>query len=82
MYGESKVTEEQGKLMLRYSAAFTGELEHWHYDTFRVKWSNPVLTEAFVTFTLNTQGRVDELKIQNLGDFKRAPERATASAGR
>jgi hypothetical protein len=82
MYGEAKVTEEQGKRMLRYSAAFTGELEHWHYDTFRVKWSNPVLTEAFVTFTLNTQGRVDELKIQNLGDFKRAPERAAASAGR
>jgi CubicO group peptidase (beta-lactamase class C family) len=82
MYGEAKVTVEQGKLALRYSETFSGALEHWHYDTFRVKWSNPVLTEALVTFTLNAQGKVGEMKVQNLADFKRAPERAAASAGR
>ena len=79
MYGEAKVTEEQGKLMLRYSATFSGELEHWHYDTFRVKWANPALTEGFVTFTLNAQGKVEEIKIAGLADFKRVPAPAATA---
>jgi CubicO group peptidase (beta-lactamase class C family) len=82
MYGEAKVIEEQGKLTLRYSETFSGVLEHWHYDTFRVKWSNPVLTEAFVTFTLNAQGKVEEMKVSGLADFKRALAPAATTAAR
>ncbi len=81
MYGEAKVTFEQGRLTLHYSPAFTGEMEHWHYDTFRARWPNPVMGEAFVTFTLNAQGKVGEMKVQNLADFKRAADTpATAAA--
>jgi hypothetical protein len=82
MYGEAKVTLEDGRLILRYGAAFTGELEHWHYDTFQAKWRGDLLLgKSLVTFTLNNLGKVEEVKMQPLGDFKRAPDAPAAVAG-
>ncbi len=68
MFGDAKVTEEEGKLVVRFlpSPYFVGDLEHWHFDTFRVKWRNTIVypfPRGFVTFTLNAQGKVDEMKI-------------------
>ncbi len=68
MYGEARVTEENGRLVLRLAPApnFVGDLEHWQYDTFRVKWRESVsypFPRGFVTFTLNARGKVDEMKI-------------------
>lgn len=68
MYGEASVIEENGKLVLRLAPAanFVGDLEHWQYDTFTVKWHDSVsypFGRGFVTFTLNAQGKVDEMKI-------------------
>ncbi|HEX2488920.1 MAG TPA: serine hydrolase [Blastocatellia bacterium] len=80
MYGEATVTEGDGKLVFRYSPGFTGELEHWHYETFRVKWPNPTVTQSFVTFTLNAQGKVEDIKAPGMADFKRVPARAAAAA--
>ncbi len=83
LYGEAGVTEEKGKLVLRFGPAFTGDLEHWHYDTFRARWRNPTAPHTFVTFALNTQGKVEELKVDLPGlaayPFKRSPEKASAS---
>lgn len=78
LYGTVKVTEEQGLLRLSYSTPISGTLEHWHYDTFHIKWAASGTGDAFVTFTLNAQGKVDEMKVQNFDDFKRVPERAPA----
>jgi hypothetical protein len=68
MYGEAKVVEENGRLVLRlaHSPNFVGDLEHWQYDTFRVKWREGIVypfPKGFVTFTLNARGQVDEMKI-------------------
>jgi CubicO group peptidase (beta-lactamase class C family) len=68
MYGDARITEENGKLVLRLvpSPNFVGDLEHWQYDTFRVKWRASVsypFPKGFITFTLNAQGKVDEMKI-------------------
>jgi CubicO group peptidase (beta-lactamase class C family) len=68
MYGDARIAEEQGRLVLRLAPApnFVGDLEHWQYDTFRVKWRDSVsypFPRGFVTFTLNAQGKVDEMKI-------------------
>jgi uncharacterized protein DUF3471 len=68
MFGESRVTEEGGKLVLRLvpSSLFVGDLEHWHFDTFRVKWRDSIVypfPRGFVTFTLNSQAKPDEMKI-------------------
>jgi CubicO group peptidase (beta-lactamase class C family) len=68
MYGEAKVAKENGRLVLRlvHSPNFVGDLEHWQYDTFRVKWREGIVypfPKGFVTFTLNARGQVDEMKI-------------------
>ncbi len=68
MYGEAKISMENGRLVLRLVPApnFVGDLEHWQYDTFRVRWRESVsypFPKGFVTFTLNAQGLLDEMKI-------------------
>lgn len=81
MYGDAKVTLENGKLVLA-TPGFTGDLEHWNYDTFRCTWRARSLGKALVTFTLNAQGKVDEMKLPDLQiGFKRAPDAADTSPG-
>ncbi len=71
MYGDAKVTEENGKLVINYGGAFKGELEHWHYNTFRATWRDKTLGKSLVTFNLNAAGKAETLNIENLADFKR-----------
>ncbi|MGH9941412.1 MAG: serine hydrolase [Pyrinomonadaceae bacterium] len=84
LYGEVKVTRENGKLNFRFGPAFTSELEHWHYDTFRAKFRGAGVTNAYITFALNAQGKIENaiLNLPGVADypFKRAPETATATA--
>ena len=77
MYGETKVTLENNKLVLRFGPNFTGDLQHWHYDTFRVVWRDPMQGKGFVNFRLNTQAKVEVINIENLSEFTRVPEPAT-----
>jgi hypothetical protein len=80
MYGDAKVTQENGKLVLR-TPSFVGDLEHWHYDTFRVTWRDRTLGKALVNFTLNEEGKVDSMGVKELQlSFKRAPEETPAAA--
>ena len=82
MYGDLKVwQDESGKLVARYGPTFTGDLEHWHYDTFQAAWRDRTLGKSQVTFTLNAQGKVESVKIQNMADFKRAPDKPPSVAG-
>jgi hypothetical protein len=71
MYGDAKVTEEDGKLVMSYGAAFKGDLEHWHYNTFRATWRDKTLGKSLVTFNLNAAGKAATLSIENLAEFKR-----------
>ncbi len=81
MYGDLKLTVEDGHLVARYGQTFAGDLEHWHYDTFQAKWRNRMLGKGMLSFTLNPQGQVAEVKVDALGDFKRAPDKAEPVAG-
>jgi CubicO group peptidase (beta-lactamase class C family) len=87
MYGDARVTEEGGKLVLRLlpSHNFVGDLEHWHFDTFRVKWRDSIVypfPRGWVTFTLDSRARVGELKLDVPNpdfdfkelEFKRVPD--------
>lgn len=75
LYGDVTVAEESGKLVLRFgpSPNFVADLEHWHYDTFQIKWRPSTaynFPRGFVTFTIDKTGRTDELKIdQPNNDF-------------
>jgi CubicO group peptidase (beta-lactamase class C family) len=81
MYGDAKVTLENGKLVLT-APGFVGDLEHWNYDTFQVTWRVRSLGKALVTFTLNARGKVDEVKMPELEiSFKRGPDPADTTPG-
>ena len=75
LYGDVTVAEENGKLVMRFlpSPNFVADLEHWHYDTFQIKWRPSVaynFPRGFVTFTLNKDGKTEQLKIdQPNNDF-------------
>lgn len=75
MYGDITVAEENGKMVLRFlpSPNFVADLEHWHYDTFVIKWRPSVaynFPRGFVTFTIDRNGKTDEMKIdQPNNDF-------------
>ncbi|HWT03088.1 MAG TPA: serine hydrolase [Pyrinomonadaceae bacterium] len=93
MYGDAKVAMESGRLVLRLAPSpnFVGDLEHWQYDTFRVKWRDSIVypfPKGFVTFTLDARGQVDEMKIDVPNpdfdfkelEFRRAQEATKAAA--
>lgn len=75
MFGDATVAEENGKLVLRLlpSPNFVADLEHWHYDTFLIKWRPTVaynFPRGFVTFTIDKMGKSGELKLdQPNNDF-------------
>ena len=68
MFGEVRVADEAGKLVVRFVPAplFVGDLEHWHYDTFRVKWRDSIVypfNYGFVSFVIDSKGKVSEMKM-------------------
>ena len=82
MYGAAKIASENGKLTLQFGPNFTGDLEHWHYDVFRVTWRDRSEGKGFVSFRLDRQGKVEAMNIENIDDFKRAPEKKTETANK
>jgi hypothetical protein len=66
-YGDIAIALEQGKLVMRFSRtpSLVGDLDHWQYDTFVVRWRDRELrADAFVTFALNPDGTIDQAKMQ------------------
>ena len=66
-YGDIAVAEEGGRLVMRFTKtpSLVGDLDHWQYDTFVVRWRDRELrADAFVTFALNPDGTVDQAKMQ------------------
>ena len=84
LYGDVVVKEQDGKLTLTFGPIWRGELEHWHFDTFRTKFDTPVLGPIPVLFRLNAAGKVDEMVLDMAGvvTFKRRPDAPPAAANR
>ena len=65
-YGDVVLQEQAGKLSIRFShtPSLVGDLEHWQYDTFLVKWRDRELrADAFIAFALNPDGSIDQVKM-------------------
>ncbi|MGH7528575.1 MAG: serine hydrolase [Gemmatimonadales bacterium] len=73
MYGEATVRVDGGKLVLQYGS-MVGDLEHWQHDTFRSRWRQRHQGKTFLTFDLDANSKVDEMKVEDLAEFKRKPE--------
>lgn len=76
VYGDAVVSLEEGGLVLRRGPGFTGDLEHWHYDTFRATWRGPEGESAAVTFRLDFTGRPDAVEVSERGRFDRQENEA------
>jgi CubicO group peptidase (beta-lactamase class C family) len=66
-YGDVGITLEGGGLVVRFShtPSLTGDLEHWQYDTFLVRWRDRALrADAFVTFQLHPDGSIDRARME------------------
>jgi hypothetical protein len=76
LHGEITVTLEDGRLVARGGTWVTGDLEHWHYDTFRVTWRDREFDRGRVTFHTGVDGRVTSVEIEDLATFGRASDPA------
>jgi CubicO group peptidase (beta-lactamase class C family) len=74
LYGDARIRHENGKLYASYGNMFDGELEHWHYDTFRATWKAVNMGKSFVTFALDADGKVRGVEFENLSSFNRKPD--------
>jgi CubicO group peptidase (beta-lactamase class C family) len=81
MYGKLVIAHDGGKLTASAGPAFTGDIEHWHYDTFRATWRDRQLGRTMLTFTLNAAGEPQTLVVEGLGDFRRARDTAQRANG-
>ena len=55
------------KLVMRFSHTpdLVGDMEHWQYDTFAVRWRDRELrADAFVTFSLTPDGAIDSARMK------------------
>jgi CubicO group peptidase (beta-lactamase class C family) len=73
-YGGVTIRSENGRLVLRLEKTEKGtaELQHWQYDTFKARWRDHAMEDAFVTFTLKSDGTIDHftmLAVSPLADF-------------
>jgi CubicO group peptidase (beta-lactamase class C family) len=78
IYGELRLTVEDGRLVLNYAPDYVADLEHWHHDTFRAVWRREGFGRAFVTFSLDRRARAVRLDLDGFGEFTRVnPGRST-----
>lgn len=66
MYGKAIIEENESGIkltMVPTKDLFTSGLEHWHFNTFRIKFNDPFLPHGFVTFEFNADGKITGFKI-------------------
>jgi CubicO group peptidase (beta-lactamase class C family) len=61
-YGTVSIMHEPSGLVMRFShsPSMVGDISHWQYDTFVVRWRDRELrADAFVTFALTAEAKID-----------------------
>ena len=71
LFGEIRIEEEEGGLVLYYSDEYVADVEPWHQDIFRATWRRPGAGRAFVHFTLDTRGRITAARMEGFATFGR-----------
>ena len=73
-YGNIEVALVNGQLTIDFHSTphMSGPLEHFQYDTFVTHFTDPTIEPAYVTFSLDANGRVDHVRmkpVSPLADF-------------
>lgn len=74
LYGKAIVRMENGHLVLDVAPKMVGDMEHWHYDTFRVVWRDHRDGTNLVTFSLDVDGKVDIMSTDIGGPPEETPK--------
>ncbi|PYP55231.1 MAG: serine hydrolase [Gemmatimonadetes bacterium] len=82
LYGTVEIAEQGDRLVARMGPAFTGDLTHWHFDTFKVTWRDRGLGTSYLTFNVDADGKVGSVEVREVGEFKRSAPPPTRQAGR
>ncbi|HEV8382662.1 MAG TPA: serine hydrolase, partial [Gemmatimonadales bacterium] len=70
LYGTATVGLNEGRLTFQAGTA-RGQLEHWQYDVFRVTWPDPFWQPAYISFGMDPDGTVGELRVVDGGSYRR-----------
>jgi CubicO group peptidase (beta-lactamase class C family) len=74
-YGDVSIALEGGQPVMRFSRtpSFVGDVRHWQYDTFVVRWRDRSLNaDAYLIFALKADGSIEQMKmapVSPLTDF-------------
>lgn len=66
MYGKAIITMKDKELHLVFEPAkemFYSDMEHWHFDTFKVHFADPFLPAGYVTFDFDSKRNIEGFKI-------------------
>jgi hypothetical protein len=66
-YGDVVITEQDGKLRMQFTHTpwLEGTLEHFHHDTFLVRWDRRwLLADAYLWFSLKPDGSIEEARMR------------------
>lgn len=70
-FGTIAVTEENGRLAMKLGPRHTGDLEHYHHNTFWATWRNPALGWSLVTFSFAHDGSVTGVDVGGVRTYQR-----------
>jgi CubicO group peptidase (beta-lactamase class C family) len=73
LYGRATVRLEGQHLVLDMAPKMIGDMEHWHYDTFKVRWRDHRDGTNLVTFTLDSDGDIDTMSADIGGPAEERP---------
>jgi CubicO group peptidase (beta-lactamase class C family) len=65
-YGTATITSSGDGLRISFDATpgMVGAVEHVQYDTFRTRWSDRDIEDAYMVFSLDPRGAIDGVKMQ------------------
>jgi len=66
MYGQAEVSLKDDQLQIVFlptKKVFYGDMEHWHYDTFKVAFDDPFLPAGYITFSFDSKRNIEGFKI-------------------
>ena len=65
-YGTATISKSGNGLRIRFdqTPGMEGALEHVQYDTFRTRWGDRDIEDAYVTFSLDPSGAISTVKMQ------------------
>jgi CubicO group peptidase (beta-lactamase class C family) len=67
-FGTIRIRKENGVLAVDFPhwPGISATLEHWQYDTFRMRFNDPGVEPAYVTFQLDADGRPDRITMRSV----------------